>query len=100
MSLAHKSRPPLVKRYGEFIDLSSLNGLLETLSVAYSETRNEKVYRALKTLENIKAQKTSEFWKMEDLYRDEELREFFENPGAYPHAVRVWMMDYREKENA
>lgn len=93
-------RPKLPERHTHLIDLTSLNELILIMEVAYNETRNEKVFRALKKLESIKQESTNEFWRLEDLYRNDEIREFWENPGAYPHSVRVWMMYYRDEENA
>ncbi len=100
MTLNRTSRPTLQERYSDLLDLSTLNIWIESLEVAYYENPNEKVFAVLQSMKHFKQSRTDDFWRMEDLYRNEELREFFENPGAYPHSVRVWMLSYREQENA
>ena len=87
-------RPSLPERYQQFLDLSEINEFIEALEVAYEETHNEKVYRVLRGLRNAKKRQLT----LEQFYRDDELKEFWENPGLWPHAVRVWMMEYRDQE--
>lgn len=88
-------RPPLPERYGRFIELGELRQLISVLSLAYEETHNEKVFKVLRRLQNIyNAEETQETH-----YRLDELDEFFQNPGAFPFAVRVWMFDLMKKES-
>lgn len=95
MSKQHKrTRPPLPQRYSRFLELSAMNELIELLTVAYEETKNEKVWRVLNTLQKVKANEVM----LEDAYREEELQEFWDNPGAFPEAVRFWFFQYRDQE--
>jgi hypothetical protein len=89
-------RPNLSFRYNTFIELSDLNELIATLQIAYKETHNEKVFRAIKKLKSIKA----DFWRVEDTHRKEEINEMLDNLGLYPHTIRTWVTMYREEENA
>ena len=87
-------RPSLPERYQAFIELSELNELIQILEIAYQETYNEKVFHALTKLKDAKMRYNT----TEEMYRDDEIRDFFDNPGAFPHSVRVWMMYYRDQE--
>lgn len=95
MGIHNESKPTLPERYKEFLDLATLRKMIDDLQIAYSETKNEKVHRVMTKLTKVH----DEFWSLEDMYRDEELQEFFRNPGKYPWSVRIWMLAYREDEN-
>ena len=90
------TRPDLPSRYNTYIELSDVNELIATLQIAYKETHNEKVFRAIKKLEAIKVK----FWEVEDRHRQEEINEMLDNLGLYPHTIRTWVTMYREEENA
>jgi hypothetical protein len=94
LNSSRKSRPPLPERYRRFLELSDLNLFIEDLQIAYEETRNEKVLRVLRKLEAVRNQEI----QAEELYRDQELEEFWRNPGMFPPSVRSWFMDYRDSE--
>ncbi len=89
-----KNRPRLPERYLRFLEISELNLFIEDLQIAYEETRNEKVLRVLRKLEAVRNQEM----QAEEFYRDQEIQEFWRNPGAFPLSVRTWFMDYRDNE--
>lgn len=87
-------RPKLPERFQNFLNMSELNETIEMLEIAYEETYNEKVFKALNTLKNARKR----FNLVEEEYRNDELREFFANTGNFPHSVITWMMYYRDQE--
>jgi hypothetical protein len=90
------NRPSIHERFERFLSLKDLNTMIEDLEIAYAETQNEKVFSVLSKLKQTKQRVRSE----EELYRDEEFREFWDNPGKWPYSVRVWIMHYKDKETS
>ncbi len=88
------NRPKLPERHLHLLGLKEVNEFIEDLEVAYEETGNEKVFRVLKKLVTYRNAELD----LEEFYRSEELQEFWNNPGAFPHAVRMWFFQYRDKE--
>lgn len=87
-------RPNLIERHSQFLDLYKLREMIELLEVAYHETRNEKVHRVLQTFKGV----FSQGMEIEEIYRQQEIIEFWNNPGAWPDAVRIWYMHYRDND--
>lgn len=87
-------RPSLPERFMTFLEMSELNEFIEMLEIAYEETYNEKVFHVLTRLKDAKKRHNT----LEEFYRDDELREFFEKPGLFPHSVITWMTFYRDQE--
>lgn len=85
-------RPSIQERYN---NIHNLNTFIEVLNAAYEEDHNEKVRFVISKLRDLKA----EGMDIEYAFRDEELQEFWQNPGAYPESVRSWIIFYRDKEN-
>ena len=67
MGAKKEPRPTLPERYRAFLDLSSVNEMIDDLEIAFEETQNEKVYRVLLTLKKAK----EEFWDEEMFYRSD-----------------------------
>lgn len=89
-------RATLLQRYEQFRELAEDNQIIAALEIAYRQTRNEYVLRALTMLK-----KKREAWNDFDAFcRDEEIQEFWDNPGKFPHSIRIWFMHYRDDELA
>ncbi len=85
----------LPQRYDAFLSLSEINEMISDLEKAFEQTENEHIQKVLDKLQKHK----NETIRLEDLFREDELNEFWENPGKFPHAVRTWFILYRDKEN-
>ena len=86
-----RGRPTLPDRYQQFLKLAEMNEFIELLEDAYQETKSEKVHRVLQGLRKAK----NKFYTEEEFYRDDEMREFWENPGVYPFSVITFMNDVK-----
>ncbi len=89
----------LPERHQRFLGPQDLNEMIRALSIAYNQTGNEYVLDVLNKLREHRQQIREDQWQLEELFREDEINEFWENPGKYPFSVRVWFMMYREKEN-
>lgn len=84
----------LPERHDLFLSMKEVNEFIAALELAYEQTQNEMV---AKVLARLRA-KRDETVRLEELFREDEMAEFWENPGSFPHAVRVWFMAYRDDE--
>lgn len=86
----------LPERHKIFLEVQEVNEMIAALELAYEQTQNELVHNVLNRL----TEKRNQVVQLEDLFRQDEIDEFWENPGRFPFAVRVWFMMYRNDENA
>jgi hypothetical protein len=84
----------LEDHYQSFLEVTSRRELIELLEIAYRETRNEKVYKALAKLKAIEAV----WYDMDAERRHIEIQEMLDHPDHYPHTVISWLTKYREQE--
>ncbi|HEX2906035.1 MAG TPA: hypothetical protein VHO69_04200 [Phototrophicaceae bacterium] len=84
-------RPPLPSRYDVFLELQQS---IIDLAAVYEETGNEKILRAL----GIQKKLLAIFESEEMVFRQEELDEAYRKIGLLPHAVRTWLLHYRDEE--
>ena len=90
----NRGRLPLPLRHQEYLKLLDLNHLIALQTELCQETHSEK---ALLVLQGFIAVRDGGV-AYEEWCRSDEVKEFFDNPGAYPHAVQTWMFYYREKD--
>ena len=86
----------LPERHKVFLEVQEVNEMIAALELAYEQTQNELVSIVLKRL----VAKRDQAITLEDLFRHDEIEEFWENPGKFPPAVRLWFMLYRDDEIA
>ncbi len=89
------SYPSMPQRYEWHMnDRRMLNKIVGMLEAAYEETPNEKILMILSWLKDIKNQGDA----IEEHTREQELQKAFETFWELPHAQRIWLTHYREKE--
>lgn len=86
----------LPERHKIFLEVQEVNEMIAALELAYEQTQNELVHIVLKRL----IAKRDQVVTLEDLFRQDEIEEFWDNPGKFPLAVRVWFMLYRDDDIA
>lgn len=100
MQTTPEPRKPLNERYDVLVSIQQLRKWAELLEGIYNRTRDEGALILLQDIRSTLTTQTKEFWHFEDIFRKEELEEFHNNPGSYPHSVITWMLGYRDEENA
>ena len=85
------ARPTVPARHENF---TIVNEMIRALREMYDETPNEKLLVLLNRANQLKEL----WWQEEDNYREQEIVDLLKQLGKYPHAVRTWVTDYRQKE--
>lgn len=85
------NRPLLPERYEIFMELHES---IRDLNDLYNELGRVELLNVLNLQKKILAM----FEEQEAEYRKEELEEAYRYIHLLPHAVRTWLLDYRDKE--
>lgn len=97
-----KDRPSLRERYDTYqtmlTKVTELNMVINTLEEVYERLHDEGVYKSLQIIKDLRGRLTGNFNELEIVFRDDEIRELWENLGKFPHAVQTWFLHYRDDE--
>jgi hypothetical protein len=97
--LRKDERPKLTERYQLYTEKNKLhNSNLQLLQSIYERTLDEEVLLAIRNSKRLKELDMEEFWELENLYRNNEMEEFWAKLGQWGDSVRDWFLYYHDKD--